>query len=305
MKELEVIQHSRIPGVTVFFNTVDYRTAHMHSEWELIWILRNPLQVISEQRRITVQKDDLLLFSPEQLHEFRKVEESVTFLCLQFSPAMLCTVTDRLFDGIVLGPFLSDSECETIRRQMAQIAQAYLEESETAPLLCLGRLYTLLHELFSRLPMQTVTPEERSSRSRQMKRITALMRFVDENYMHKIRLSDFAEAEHLSVSYLSHFIRRSMNCTFQQYVTDVRVNSACKQIAAGEGNMTDVSLDSGFSDYRYFSGAFKARFGMTPEQYRQTACRPQGAIVHHSIHSLERFYSLDRSRELAAELSAQ
>lgn len=36
MNELEIIQHQQTEGLSLFLNTVDYRTPHLHSEWELI-----------------------------------------------------------------------------------------------------------------------------------------------------------------------------------------------------------------------------------------------------------------------------
>ena len=47
MREMEIIQHRQIDGLTLFLNTVDHRTTHVHSEWELIWILDQPLSVTS------------------------------------------------------------------------------------------------------------------------------------------------------------------------------------------------------------------------------------------------------------------
>ena len=120
--------------------------------------------------------------------------------------------------------------------------------------------------------------------------------------MHKIRLSDFAEAEGFSMSYLSHFIKSTLNQSFQEYVNSVRVNCACKLIAGGEEKLTAVCLESGFSDYRYFSAAFKKQFGMTPEQYKFSLKKPENAVIHHSIHSLERFYTDEQSKSIIASL---
>lgn len=61
-------------------------------------------------------------------------------------------------------------------------------------------------------------------------------------------------------------------------------------------------MASGFSDYRYFSSAFKRQFGMTPEQYKLSLKKPENAVIHHSIHSLERFYTDEQSRAILAEL---
>ena len=89
MNELEIIRHSRIPGMTVFFNTVDYRTPHFHPEWELIWLLDNPMTVSGGGGSFRAEKGDLLLFQPSEPHELHKVEENCTFLCLQVSPELL------------------------------------------------------------------------------------------------------------------------------------------------------------------------------------------------------------------------
>ena len=153
--------------------------------------------------------------------------------------------------------------------------------------------------------MRAITREERISQEKRNKRLTSLIRFVDENYMHKIRLSDFAEAEGFSMSYLSHFIKSTLNQSFQEYVNSVRINCACKLISGGEEKLTAVCMASGFSDYRYFSSAFKKQFGMTPEQYKLSLKKPENAVIHHSIHSLERFYTDEQSKAILAELRRQ
>lgn len=43
MEELEIIHRWVVPGIRLFLNTVEYRTAHFHSDWKMLWILENPL----------------------------------------------------------------------------------------------------------------------------------------------------------------------------------------------------------------------------------------------------------------------
>ncbi len=50
MSELEIIRHAKVGGISVFFDTVEYRTPHFHREWELIWITDGVLAVNSGQR---------------------------------------------------------------------------------------------------------------------------------------------------------------------------------------------------------------------------------------------------------------
>ena len=45
MSELEIIQYPQVGGISVFLDTVEYRTPHFHPEWELIWIVDGKLRV--------------------------------------------------------------------------------------------------------------------------------------------------------------------------------------------------------------------------------------------------------------------
>lgn len=302
MNELEIIRHSRIPGMTVFFNTVDYRTPHFHPEWELIWLLDHPMMVSGGGDTFRAQKGALLLFQPNELHELHKIEENCTFLCLQVSPELLHLAGDLVVETILLNRCLTEEEAARIRSSLAEIFEAYLSRRPYSELFCMGKVCLIFSQLLSRIPVRAITREERISQEKRNKRLASLIRFVDENYMHKIRLSDFAQAEGFSMSYLSHFIKSTLNQSFQEYVNSVRVNCACKLISGGEEKLTAVCMASGFSDYRYFSAAFKKQFGMTPEQYRQSLRKPENAVIHHSIHSLERFYTDEQSQTILEAL---
>lgn len=296
MNELEIIQHRQIEGLSLFLNTVDYRTPHLHAEWELIWVLENPLSVTCGQSHYLVQPGQLILFNPNEPHEFHKMDDSCTFLCLQISAQILPISTRRYVDAHFPHAYLSSEEMGDIKHRLLDLMKAYLHREEPYALYCVGQCCLLFYLLFSRMPNRELTAEQAASLDKRNARLKRLLRFVDENYMNKIRLSDFAEAEGCSMSYLSHFVKDTMNQTFQEYVTSVRVNCACKLIAAGGKRMLDICMESGFSDYRYFSKAFRKQYGMTPEEYSRKAKGERGtAAVHRSIHSEERFYSREES----------
>ena len=300
MNELEIIEHRQMEGLSAFINTVDYRTPHMHPEWELIWVLDEALCVGCGQTDFIVQPGQMVLFSPNEPHEFHKVDKSATFVCLQISPALLPVWKQLVVEARLLHEHMEDNAFRELKRKTAAVMMAYLNREENYALFCLGESCLIMHQLLSSLPTHVLTTEESASIDRRNARLKRLIRFVDENYMHKIRLSDFAETEGCSMTHLSHFIKSAMNQTFQEYVNSVRFNCACELIAAGERKMLDVCMESGFSDYRYFSRAFRERYNMTPEEYARYAGRFQleSAVTHRSIYSMERFYSGEESLKL-------
>lgn len=300
MNELEIVQYRQIDGVSIFFDTVDYRTSHVHPEWELIWILDAPLSVTCGQHRFTAEQGQMVLFSPNEPHEFHKESQSCTFLCLQIAESILPTLSHIRLDEHLVDAHVAKEVYEDIGNTLACVMRAYCERAEHYDLYCVGESMLILHKLLCALASHTLTSEEAASIGKRNDRLRRLIAFVDANYMHKIRLADFASAEGCSVSYLSRFIKDTMNQNFQDYVTSVRFNCACKLIAAGQTRMLDVCMESGFSDYRYFSREFQKQYGMTPEEYRKHAekQRLDTSAVRHSLHSVERFYSRAESLTL-------
>lgn len=304
MNELEIIRHAQVEGLSIFFDTVDYRTPHLHPEWELIWVLENPLAITCGQEQLIVEPGQIVLFNPGQPHEVLRGGHSSTFLCMQIAPAALPQVSPVYVDANLLHQHLSQTRMAQIRRDLRDIMEAYLKREQNFSLYCIGKSCLLLHQLLAALPTHGLTREESSSMDKRNARLRRLIRFVDDNYMHPIRLADFAQAEGCSLSYLSRFIKQTMNQTFQEYVASVRFHCACKLMEAGERRMLDICMESGFSDYRYFSREFKRQSGMTPEVYRNRIRheRPETAAVRRSLHSQERFYTREESLRLLQRL---
>lgn len=300
MSELEIIQHRQIEGLSMFINTVDYRTAHVHSEWELIWILDQPLSVNCDAQSFLVEPGQMIFFSPNEPHEFHKVTSGCTFLCLQISPKILPVMSQVILRDHLPHRWLEADEYTALQKNLAKLMEQYLLHSAHYSLYCVGQSQLILHQLLEKMPVRELTTEESVAIDKRNARLKRLIAFVDENYMQKIRLTDFAQAEGCSLSYLSRFIKDTLNQNFQAYVTSVRFNCACKLIAAGDMRMLDVCMESGFSDYRYFSREFQKNYGMTPEQYSQFAQKQQleKAAVRHSLHSVERFYTREESLKI-------
>ena len=297
MDELEIVQFHQLHGLNIFVNTVTYRSPHFHHEWELLWVLDVPLKVIWQQREYVLQPGDLALFPPHVPHEFQQVSGICTFLCLQISASDLCLPTTVVTEEIMLKDHLTGEAYMQLRREVLEIAENYFRANEFYELLCYGKSALILHQLLSALPHYTLSAEDAANELQKNARLMRLTAFVEDNFQHKIRLADFAEAEGCSVSYLSHFIKKTMNQTFQDYVNSVRFRHACKLIAEGKLSMISISMESGFSDYRYFSKAFQKAYGMTPAEYGRKANTVIAEFDAHipSAHSQELFLTRGQS----------
>ena len=304
MEELEIVPQSQIDGIRIFIDRVEYRSPHLHPEWELLWVLDASLNITCAQKKYRIQPGELILFPPNCPHEFHEMEQPCTFLCLQISPRAFPSTVHLHTDEIRLSNCLPPEDDRWLRQAMLDTARMCFTEESHFELFCMGQCGLILHRLLQFVPCHNMTPEEQASTEQRNARLTRLMQFVDENFTHKIRLADFAKAEGCTLSFLSRFVREAMNQTFQDYVNSVRFNYARKLVALTEKPLVSICYESGFSDYRYFSRSFQTVYGMTPAEYRlQFQSVPAEQLMPvQNLHSREKIYNRERSLEILESL---
>lgn len=271
MSEVEIIEYSQIQGLSIFLNSVEYRTPHLHPEWELIWLLEGVLSLKVEDGSYSMEKGSLLLLPPGMVHEFNAGTERASFLCLQMTSDFLTLSKSVTTKSIFPAEFLTAEEMTRVKRMLLDASLSYFKRPPLFEMFSKGECILLMHALLSHMPIKTMTAEELSSRKRKNERLERLMAYVEEHYREKISLSDFAEKEGVSMNYLSHFVKEVLGQSFQSYVNLVRFHAAVRLIRAQKYRMTEIYSLAGFSDYKYFSAAFKARSGLTPEEFSRNA----------------------------------
>lgn len=307
MEQLEIIPHQHVDGMHIFINRVEYRSPHFHPDWELLWVLDTPLSITCGQQQYRIEPGEIILFPPNYPHEFHKMEHAVTFLCLQISARIFPSLAKHQTEDLKILNYLSGEESRNLRRAMVDIGRSCWEQQPFSEPFCLGMCGLMIHEILKRVPSHIMTAEETANMEQRNARLMRLMQFVDENYMHKIRLADFARQEGRSLSHMSHFVRQTMNQTFQEYVNSVRFNCARNLIESGSDSLISICSQAGFSDYRYFSQTFQRHYGMTPAEYRlrfQTL-PAENVIPMQSLHSMETIYTPARSLEILSKFEEQ
>ena len=309
MSEIEVVQYSKIDGMTAFFNNVAYRSAHLHSEWELVWIIENSMGIKCDGSYFVANEGDLVLFSPSLVHEFMKIDKSCTFLCLQVSPAFLGLSNRLVSTSVHPAEFMSAEDIPKVQTCLLNMMKRYVRQDDLFQPYCKGKCSLLMYTILSKMPLSMLSDEENSSRSRKNERLVRLIDFVDENYMHKVRLYEFAQSEGVTLCYMSHFIQSTLGQSFQDYLNTVRFNHACSMIARGGMKMSDIYRACGFSDYKYFVKTFQEKCGKTPDEYAKSMASerpliPSSALAA-SLGTEEKIFDKSESVELLGRLDAR
>ena len=93
------------------------------------------------------------------------------------------------------------------------------------------------------------------------------IKYIQFNYSHDISIDDVAKSVGVSRSHLYRVFMLNVGKSPIDYLTEYRINEACKLLRAGNLSIAEVAISVGFFDQFYFSRVFKRAKGMPPSKY--------------------------------------
>ena len=96
------------------------------------------------------------------------------------------------------------------------------------------------------------------------------VKYINLNYTNDISLSEAAEVSNLSVHYFSRVFKKEMGCTFKEYITTLRIESAKRKLKNEDENISNIAKEVGYNNSGYFSRVFKEYEGISPSTYRNS-----------------------------------
>ena len=98
----------------------------------------------------------------------------------------------------------------------------------------------------------------------------AMMAFIHSHYQKQISLTDAAAHACTNFTNACRMFKKFGGTTYSRYLTGYRMGKACELLASTDLTIEKIGIDCGYSDYFYFSKAFKKHTSLTPYQYRKT-----------------------------------
>jgi AraC family transcriptional regulator len=97
-----------------------------------------------------------------------------------------------------------------------------------------------------------------------------------------LTLTDIASQVWLSTFHFVRVFKATTGETPHRYLTRLRIQAACRQLASGTGSISEIAQICGFSSPSHLSAAFTREMGMSPSAYRRVQRRDRG--VHGRDH---------------------
>lgn len=92
--------------------------------------------------------------------------------------------------------------------------------------------------------------------------------YMKEHYNEELSLQEVAEKVGISAGYLSTMFTQNLNCSFVDYLNQIRIDRACVYLEQNYLKNYEIAYKVGFKDDKYFSKVFRKIKGMSPKEYR-------------------------------------
>ena len=94
--------------------------------------------------------------------------------------------------------------------------------------------------------------------------------YIRENYNDEISNTEIGAIFGYHPFYVSRMLKDKKGITLRQYIISYRFKAAKKMLELTDKSIADIAVETGFTDASYFAKSFKATFGITPKEYRNS-----------------------------------
>lgn len=269
-----------------------------HADAKLFFCLKGKIEIICGNERSLLPINGIKLVNERQKHSFNLGEDSLAAVFyINSSYISFITATPAIEFQLDSSrpPEYDYEQLRSLLRRILSVHtyQRWQEKVREQQYFC--ELVAVLLKNYAVWNFQEKN-EETDSEDRTRK----IVEFIHSHYNRQIGLGDLAERFHLSVPYLSKYIKKNLHTGFVEYLNSVRLSHTIDDLLLTEHSVTRIAFDNGFSNLASFNRVFKEAFSVTPYEYRkQNAKKKSGEIrPEHSEITLLKDYLSDNGESV-------
>ena len=238
-------------------------TPHYHPHFEIYYMKEGGCRYFIDDRSFDVEAGDIVFIPKGIIHRTNYGTSTHSRLLVNFTE-------DYIPEDVL--PLLSESKYLYRSREIARnieelfnkVEHEYLNTDDFSKSLL--KCYTAaMFYLMVRYPGNL----EEATTGNEL--IDSIVKYIKQNYMTDIRLSQVARMKSVSQEHLSRTFKSCTGLGFNEYVTLLRLRKAEEMILSEPGKtISDIAYECGFNDGNYFSYKFKKQYGVSPIKLRNS-----------------------------------
>ncbi|WP_297426817.1 AraC family transcriptional regulator [Clostridium sp.] len=245
---------------------------HWHNHMEIIYILDGYLEVHINNSKYLIEKDQLIVISPRDIHSTAN-KDSNTSILLQIPYELLeDSIKDVQNVYFKCNPYMEDNNYFIYQNDIKVLLKSFSEIYKNKPLGYKLKINSLIYDLLFILVshFSTSLPKLNMQKTiRYLDRLELITKYVKSHYTECISLDDISAHAGLNPEYFSRFFKKYMGTTFLKYLNSIRLEHFYTDLINTDYSITELIEKNGFTNYKMFMKLFKDTYGYTPSKTRK------------------------------------
>ncbi|MBR2288045.1 MAG: AraC family transcriptional regulator [Clostridia bacterium] len=249
---------------------------HSHPHYEIYFYIQGHSRIIVEGLDLIPTRGDVLIYPPGIMHRNIHVDTELPYERFYFfaRPEFLHAISAPDYDipGTIAQMtennqyyfHVSETDLQTLIAQTDEVIEQSENTSPEARLMNRSQMTCLLVRALTMMSNQAVMPQSEHSR-----RMSEVIAYINQHVTQPLSLDDLAAAFFSSKYVLVREFKQYTGISIHQYLMIRRIQIAQDDMRLGI-KPKDACVRCGFTDYSSFYRAFKARVGVSPEQFRSS-----------------------------------
>lgn len=248
---------------------------HFHTQWELTLVESGSGTRFIGDSIEAFDAPDLVLIGPGLPHYWHMRDDTSGF-ALQFASSGDNHPLWQLPETQTLQTLNRPARfgLHVTRSEMGALGRLIRLAADRKGLARLACFLNILDALVS-LPAEACTTIARSAYSAPVRQATYLglqkaINRIFRSFHEPLRFSDILRDAHMSKATFERHFKKHTGKNLTQFVNEVRLQYACRQLAESDMPIGDIALAAGFGNLSHFNHQFKVARGLSPRDFRKS-----------------------------------
>ena len=234
---------------------------HRHENAYFCVVFRGVYNEVYSSKSRTCRPATIVFHPPGELHsDYFYCEGSL--LNIEMAPVL----TDRTREHCRLLETSTAFSNATLFSIAQKLHGEFVQMDEFSPLV----IEALALEMLARATREFGT----GSGSKAPRWLSRAREILQAQFCEQLRLDEIAHFVGVHPVHLARAFRQHYHCTVGDYIRQLRVAFACRQLSTTSAPLVEVATAAGFYSQSHFSTTFKRYMSMTPAEYRKSS-RPR------------------------------
>lgn len=231
---------------------------HSHECAYFCFVLKGTYTETYGKRKRNCKPSSLIFHPPDELHSDRFCDLEARCFNVQVETQRL----ERVREYSAILDSSTEFYCGPLANLTIKLYREFREMDEPFPLVIEGLALEILGEASKQsVQFSGCRPPQWLKQAREI---------LHAHFSTNLTLTNIAASVGVHPVHLARAFRQHYRCTVGEYVRQLRIDFACRELSMSDTSLVDIASASGFCSQSHFSTLFKRYTGLSPAEYRST-----------------------------------